>query len=205
VGGLRFSFPNVEYFLMSYQLTGPDLAQLYAPALLFSETPREYELLRKALQQQIQPKNTIEHIWVADLVNGEHERWRLGQFRARIIRSKTPQALRNLLKLITDVSESDEIDYLASKWFTNKTVKRRVAKILRDFGSDETSIDAEAFLLSMTEIGMLDRREAELELRRDKILRQIEDRRAGLAIQVVTTLDQHREDDASALAGEDEY
>src|SRR4051794_33462527 len=82
---------TAEYVLMSHQLTGSELAQLYTPVLLFSESPREFELLRKALQQLIQPRNAIEHIWVADLVYGEHELWRLGQFRARIIRSKTPQ------------------------------------------------------------------------------------------------------------------
>ena len=187
---------------MSHQLTGSELAQLYKPALLFSESPREYELLRKALQQLIQPRNAIEHIWVGDLVHGEHELWRLRQLPSRIIRSKTPQALRNLLKLVFDVSESDEIDDLASKWFTNKTAKRRVARILRDFGLDETSIDAGAFLLATTEIEKFDTRKAELETRRDKILRQIEDHRAGLAIQVKTTLDQHARDDASALAAE---
>jgi hypothetical protein len=179
-----------------------DLTQLYAPALLISESSDEHDYLRNALQQQIQPKSFLEHIWVADLVNGEHELWRLRQFRARIIRSKTPQALRNLLRLLADISESDQIDYLASKWFTNKMVKRTVSRILRDFGSDETSIDAEALLLSMTDIGMLDARKAELELRRDKILRQIEDYRAGLAIQVMTSLDQHSGNDASA-SGED--
>jgi hypothetical protein len=188
---------------MSYQLTGSELAQLYTPALLFSESPREYELLREALQQQIQPRNFIENIWVADLVNGEHELWRLRQFRSRIIRSKTPQALRNLLSLLTDTSESDEIEYLAAKWFTNKTAKRTVARILRDFGLDETSIDAEAFLLAMAEIGHFETRQAELEGRREKILRRIEDHRAGLAIEVITTLDQYAGDDASTLAGED--
>src|SRR3954466_7466671 len=90
---------------------------------------------------------------------------------------------------------SDEIDDLASKWFTNKTAKRRVARILRDFGLDETCIDAEAFLLAMTEIEKFDALKAKLELHRDKLLRQIEDHRAGLAIQVMTRLDQHAGND----------
>jgi hypothetical protein len=179
--------------------------QLYAPALLHNESIDEYNFLREALKQQIQPKTFIEHLWVSGLVDGEHEKQRLRQFRARTIRSNTPQALRNLLRLITDVSESDQVDYLVAKWFTNKSVRRTVSRILRDFGSDEVSIDAEALRLSMEYIAGLDMRMAELEQRRDRILDRIEDHRAGLATQVMAKLEQRQEDNTlvSARAGED--
>jgi hypothetical protein len=185
---------------MDHQLDDRDLAQLYAPALLSTESTDEHDFLRNTLQQQIQPETFIEHLWVADLIEGEHEMGRLRRFRARIIRSNTPQALRNLLSLVTGVYESNEIDYLVAKWFTNKAVKRTVSRILRDFGSDEVSIDAEALRLSMTDIAPLERRKTELELRRDRILGRIEDHRAGLATQVMAKLDHRPGDDAVMLS-----
>ena len=185
---------------MNHQLNDLELAQLYEPALLITESPDQHDYLRNSLQQLIQPQTFIEHLWVADLVHGEHEIWRLRRFRGRIIRSNTPQALRNLLGLLTDVSESDEIDYLVAKWFTNKSVKRTVSRILRDLGSDEASIDAEALRLSIADVTLLDRRIAELELRRSKIFLRIEDHRAGLAVPVVTKLDQRPQINAAVSA-----
>jgi hypothetical protein len=175
---------------MNYQLYDRDVAQLYKPYLLMSESIDEHNLLRNALQQQIQPETFIEHIWVADLVDGEHELRRLRRSKAEIVKSKTSNALRSLLLcLLIDVHDSD-IDRLVNKWFTNKAVRRTVCGILRTFGLDEASIDAEAFRLSIADIALFDRRMAELERRREDILRQIEDHRAGLASKVTAILDQ---------------
>ena len=84
-------------------------------------------------------------------------------------------------------------------WFTNKAARRKMSKILRTFGLDEVSIDAEALRLSIADIAPFDRRMAELERRREDILRQIEDHRAGLASQVTAILDQPREYNALLL------
>ena len=175
--------------IMRYQFGDPELVRVYAPALLISESAQEHDFLLSALQQQIQPITFVEHLWVADLIVGEHEMLRLRQCKTRIIRAYTSQALQNLLRLVTEVRESEQIDDLVAKWFTNKAAKRAVIRVLRKFGLDEGSIDAEAVRLSMADIAPLDRRSAELELRRDRILRQIEDYRAGLAIQIVKKLD----------------
>ena len=175
---------------MNYQLDDRDVAQLYTPNLLMSESSDEHNLLRNALQQQIQPETFIEHIWVAELVDGEHELRRLRRSKAHIVRSKTPKALRSLLSLLMENIHDSDIDRLVDKWFTNKAVRRKMSRILRTFGLDEASIDAEALRLSIADIAPFDRRMAELERRREDILRQIEDHRAGLASQVTAILDQ---------------
>ena len=99
------------------------------------------------------------------------------------------------LALATGVYESEQIDYLVEKRLTNQAVKRTVSRILRDFGLDERSIDAEALRLSMADITPFDRRITELELRRDRLLRRIEDHRAGLAFDVVAKSDRPFEGD----------
>jgi hypothetical protein len=58
---------------MENWLDDPCLSQLYAPVLLTSESADDHHLLRNSLQRQIQPHSFVEHLWVADLVHGEHE------------------------------------------------------------------------------------------------------------------------------------
>jgi hypothetical protein len=186
---------------MNHQLDDRDVAQLYKPYLLMSESSDEYNLLRNALQQQIQPEAYIEHIWAAELVDGEHELGRLRRAKARVIRAHTGAALRNLLRLVTDAYESDQIDYFVAKWFTNKSIKRTVSKLLRDFGLDETSVDSEALRLSMEDVAVFDNRIAELEARRDRILRRIEDHRAGLATELMPKSGKRRVFDGDQPSG----
>lgn len=184
---------------MNYQLDDRDVAQLYEPNLLMSKSSDQHNLLRNALQQQIQPKTFIEQIWVAELVGGEHELQRLRRSKAHIVRSNTAKALRSLLRLLMENINDGDVDRLVDKWFTNKAARRKMSKILRTFGLDEVSIDAEALRLSIADIAPFDRRMAELERRREDILRQIEDHRAGLASQVTAILDQPPEYNALLL------
>ena len=97
---------------MNYQLDDRDVAQLYEPNLLMSESSDQHNLLRNALQQQIQPKTFIEQIWVAELVGGEHELQRLRRSKAHIVRSNTAKALRSLLRLLMENINDGDVDRL---------------------------------------------------------------------------------------------
>ncbi len=175
-------------------MTGPSefrsLALLYSPALLQSESADDFHSLSDAVQQQLMPHEYIEHIWVSDLITGEWEKQRLRRFKMLICQSAVRRAIYNLLKLLFGVAESKEAADLAQRWFTNKSVRRKVLAILRDFGLDESAIDAEAFRLSMEDLAAIDGRLAELEARCDKNLRRLEDHRAGLASQIQPNSDQ---------------
>jgi hypothetical protein len=197
----RLNLLGVSLMKMNRQLEDRDLTQLYEPYLLVCESNDQHDSLRHSLQELIGPKNFIEHVWTAALVDGEHELGRLRRAKARIIRSHTGAALRNLLRLVTDVYESDQIDYLVAKWFTNKSIKRTVSRLLRDFGLDETSVDSEALRLSMEDIAVFDNRIAQLEARRDRILRRIEDHRAGLATELMPKSGQRPVDDGDQPSG----
>ncbi len=71
---------------------------------------------------------------------------------------------------------------MGARYNSNKSVQQPVQSILREFGLEETSIDVEAFRLSMTDLMPMDRRISELAARRDKSMEKIEDYRAGLAM-----------------------
>ena len=69
----------------------------------------------------------------------------------------------------------------SKRFFTTKTVRRKVEAILHRFGLTAANIDAEALRCSLADIAEINRRLTELGSRRDKILQRIEDDRAGLA------------------------
>jgi hypothetical protein len=169
---------------MADDIDDRDLAILYAPALLKNESPTEYRRLRDSLRKELLPCNLLEHMLVADLAHGEHELVRLQRAKAQIIKIHTVEALRNLLRLGRDYDAYDKLEPLALEWFTDQNVKRRLASCLREVGLDERAIDAEALRLASRDVAPLDKRAAELEVRRDRILRRLEDRRAGLATAV---------------------
>lgn len=171
---------------MTEHFNSADVDRLYAPMMLCAETADDFSLLRESLQRHYQPRNFIENILVADLVTGEQEILRYRRAKERIIKLKTPEAIRQLLRLTRVVGyQSDEMDCLTQRFFTSQKVRNRVGRILRGYGMDEGSIDAEALRLSLGEIELIDRRLSELERRRSKIFDQIEVHRAGLAQQVV--------------------
>jgi butyrate kinase len=85
-----------------------------------------------------------------------------------------------LVVLLTNAHAND-VDELAERFFTNKSVRRKVDKLLLGYGLTEAAIDAEAFRQSIDDLAHINRRLAELAFRRDKVLRLLEEHRAGLA------------------------
>jgi len=181
---------------MSISFEDPELVLLYAPALLASESTGDYCCVRDAIEQQLMPRDFVEHMLVADFVHSTWETMRLRGYKAPIVKSATIKAITNLLKLQSGVYDVEGIDDLARRWFTNKSVRRKILAILRGVGLDESDIAAEAFRLSMADTGEIDRRLTQLESRREKILQRIEDRRAALATRIDATSDQRSNSNA---------
>lgn len=109
------------------------------------------------------------------------ETLRLRHFKSLIVNSARRPAVQNLLGVLLSRTESDDIEDLAERFFTNKRERKKVGAILRKFGLSEANIDAEAFRCSIAELAEINRRLVELGSRRDKILQHLEDHRAGLA------------------------
>jgi hypothetical protein len=159
----------------------PGLAAIYEENLLVSESQWRYTALRDATLEQLKPRDFIEQMWAAEIIQGEWEMLRLRRFKSLIITSARRPALQNLLDLLMQGSAGKDIDDLADRFFSNKDVRRKVGAILRDFGLTEANIDAEAFRQSLGDLAEINRRLDELGSRRDRILQRLEDHRAGLA------------------------
>jgi hypothetical protein len=166
----------------------PGLAAIYEENLLVSDSQWRHTALRNAILEQLKPRDFIEHMWAAEIIQGEWETLQLRRFKSLIVTSARRPALENLLHLLLQNARTGDIDDLADRFFSNKGVRRKIGAILRDFGLTEANIDAEAFRQSLSDLAEINRRLAELGSRRDRILQRLEDHRAGLA--APTYLDQ---------------
>jgi hypothetical protein len=167
---------------MNTSVVDRELIRLYEPSLIVSDSQRSYVQVRNAAQQQLAPSDFVEHMLTAELIEGEWEALRLRRFKTMIVTSARLPALQTLLTLLLESSDRHDINEMADRFFTNKSVRAKVDKLLLSYGLTEAIIDAEAFRRSIDDLTQINRRLAELALRRDKILRLIEDHRAGLAI-----------------------
>ena len=157
---------------------------LHPTRLLSFESRRDFQQLDKEIQSYIGPQDTWEQIWTCEVVEGMWETVRLRRYKEQLVRLAKSNALRNLLRSILTNTGDGEIDELARRSFSNKAARNRVNSLLRSIDLDESAVEAEAYRLSILDLTAIDRRLAELAVRRDKIVQQIEDRRAGLAVPV---------------------
>jgi hypothetical protein len=153
---------------------------LYQPSPLAFGDDGHDRVVRKAILRELSPADIVEQMWVAEIASAQSELMELQRYKGLIVKSASPAALRNLLQLYTDLDENS-IEYLVERRLTNKAVRQQVASILDRVGLDESAIGAEAYRQSIGDMAMIDRRLTELAERRDKLLGQLEDYRAGLS------------------------
>jgi len=161
-----------------------DLRQslIFQPSLLSFESQREYRQLEDAIWDHISPRDIVEEMWTSEIVQGVWETVRLRRYKGQIVNLDKLVALRKLLQLILPHASDAEIDDLARRRFTNKEIRKQVDTLLHSIDLDASAIEVEAYRSSIPDFAAIDRRLTELAHRRDKIFRQIEDRRAGIAV-----------------------
>ena len=161
------------------------------PHLLITESADEFALLRDGLYEEIQPKGIIEQTYVDDLAVIIWETLRVRRYRTIIINSAYREALQGILETLLfrdDFEDAFEHEKAAEKlaygWFEDKKARAQVSKILRAFGLDEGSIEAEAFRRRAEDLDRMDRMLTVLEVRRERILRFIGEYRHSLSAQL---------------------
>jgi hypothetical protein len=86
--------------------------------------------------------------------------------------------------LFFDDLQNDRVNALALAWFSDPQCKDEVTEKLREFHLDDFAIEAEAIRISARDLEPLDRMVTSLEVRRDKVLRSIEEYRYTFAKQL---------------------
>ena len=133
------------------------------PALLTTESRKEFLSFRKGFYDEIQPSHPTECHYVDWIVMLAWEVLRLLRAKAGLINCALLQALKNLLEQVLSsqglsYSEREKvIKDLGARWFVDDAAKAEVAALLAKLGLDETSIEAEAYRLRAAEIESVDR------------------------------------------------
>jgi hypothetical protein len=173
---------------MSQTSAGRALELISRPALTITESADDYDSLVKSLEQAINPRGFIEHMYVADTSAIVWESVRLRRCKAALINMAFRAALKNLLvqfwKNPDELVPYQEAEVLAFEWFTDPKAKQQVAEILNRFHLDETAIEAEAIRSVAADLELLDRMLMSLEVRRNRALRSIADYRESFAEKV---------------------
>jgi hypothetical protein len=165
---------------------------LPAVPLLVTETRGEFDRIREALDQELNPRGIVEKMFTADVAYLYWDIVRLRRCRAAIISSEVRQALASLLdRLLREpggpqngnwlCSVNPEAENLAEQWFTDKAAKRQVLELLGKFQLDSSAIEAEAVRRCAADLEKIDRMLAAAESRRNRALRQIFEYRQGFA------------------------
>jgi hypothetical protein len=161
------------------------------PPLLIAESADEFALLRKELNDEIQPQGVIEQMYVDDFATLTWEILRFRRYKTIMIDNHRREALSGILGQLLCNDDYDEpydkiLDAkdLASSWFGSKKAQARVAKLLRKFQMDEAAIEAEAIESCFENIERLEGMLTALEVRRDRALRFIAEYRQLLSKQL---------------------
>ena len=164
-------------------------ALLPRPPLLMTESREHFDQVRNSLEREIQPRGTIEQMYVHDMAYIVWEIRRLRRCKDTIInvafRTGLERVLQQLLRRPSDSwADRWEIEGLALRWFTDPKAKKEVTELLQEFELDEVAIEAEAIRECSQSLEQLDRMLRSLEARRDRTLALVTEYRVNLAHQL---------------------
>ena len=155
------------------------------PPILYNENRGHYMRLLETITLEVEPKGPIEWFWVKDITDLDWEIRRLRRIQVAIIDLGQKAALTRLFKISIDDGQrspeavSEQAVKHAHNFMTgNAEVKKKLRALLETRGFDDEAIRAEAFHLHIEPIETISRMIAAIEVRRDKILREFDDRRA---------------------------
>jgi len=176
-------------------LIPPEIASLLTPpSPLPDEDPDAYMRLLAAVGVSVEPRDTIEWLWVKDVVDLLWEAQRLRRLRTALLRTARRQGLSELLDLYGE-PEDDTFGYrrssLVHAWSSGKPVAvREVAALLAKHGLTDEAILAQALSSKLEDLDRIEHMIARADSRRNGVLREIERRRSALSARLRAASDQ---------------
>ena len=158
---------------------GPVAHVLEQRPLITGEDPDDYDRLLARLGAAVAPEDAIEWLWLKDVVDlaWEVQRWR--RLRAALLMTARIEAMERVLVPLIGYEAAEET---ARDWARGNTrAARRAETSLADHGLGIDAVMAAAFSQCLGDLESIERMIAAAELRRDRILNQIEKRRQALA------------------------
>jgi len=154
--------------------------------VLITECKEEFDELHAALTKELAPRGIVEKSFVADIANLFWERRRLRRSKTAILDMASKGALRRILCDFT-AADRDWAESAPEVWLTHAGFREDIIEKLEASGLDESAIEAEAMRWVASDVEMLDRMMASLEMRIRNVFRAIADYRETFAIQARMT------------------
>jgi hypothetical protein len=146
------------------------------PALLATETLREYDSLFRGIALNVDPQNNLE--WLS-LGNYHYSQWQIRRVQNAIccvVNAAHCPALQAILEAILPKTKDRQkiAARMTSKWYENPGERTATLELLRQHGLDENSITARAMELRAAELERLDVQLQRHKLAATRHLRELE-------------------------------
>jgi hypothetical protein len=181
-------------------------------SVLRTESKADFTKLLADISQDIEPKNSIEKIYVTDIASHTWDIMRYRRVKTGILNNALKPALVKILRQI-QLPPSPNLSYerwLASErlsywWLFDQESKRRVSSLLEEAGFDPSNIEAEAYRLVADDLENAERMVTSAQAGRDKALRSIAKYRRSFADQLRRSSDRAlAEDEVPRVANDAE-
>ena len=157
------------------------------PPLLEGEDAAAYDDLLVRISTVVKPANIIEDIWVRDVVDLTWEVFRLRRVKAALLTANAHIGLEVLLRPLVE----DGIGELVEKWARgDRRAIQQVKTILSSAKLTMDAVFAETVSVHIEQLERMERMLAQLEARRNAILREIDRHRDALARPLRPTLNE---------------
>jgi hypothetical protein len=153
------------------------LSLLGAPPLIKGEDARSYDELLARICDTLRPSDSLEEIWIRDVVDLVWETFRLRRIKANLLTDSTEWGIGSTLK-----NERADAREMAREWAGgDEAAAKDVAAALVCAGSSMEAVIARAMSVQMLHMERLDRMLMSAEARRSAALRELDHHRSPLA------------------------
>lgn len=158
--------------------------------LLRNESAERFDVLQRSIIQELKPQDIVEALWTKDIIVLIWESQRLRQWRNLILEHADLHAAKELFTpsmynldphgaLYEDHRGPDK---LAAAWVKGKERETNLVKVLlSERGLTAANVRAHGFLMNLPSMERIDRMTQAMDRRRDKLLHDINDKRANFA------------------------
>jgi hypothetical protein len=153
------------------------------PALLATETFREYDCLFKGTARDIDPQNNLEWLSLRNYLDSQWQIRRVQTAFSSIVNAARRPALRAILESILPETQDrpDIAVRMTQEWLETSEKRARTLELLNKHGLDENSIWVRAMEMHASELERLDAQLQRHKLASVRHLKQLESiRRSGL-------------------------
>jgi len=171
------------------KLRGEDVA-------VHGEDAEAFDALYAAVKAELNPKGLIERLWVQDFVFLHWEVLRYRRLKSRLLSLGSRGAMMRILinidePLNTDHNYDVKFNKITNDWMEgNKEAVQYINTTLERDGGGQDAVAAQALAMNLDKVECIDRLMMAAEQRRDRMLRDLEERRADIAVPLARIVDQ---------------